>query len=299
MKKARTSLIMILAAMILTAIAQPASALDLPGALAPGLATAPGLVKKLPFLLGTVGDCNNVEQGGPCTEKSTLVQLDSQTGALVRTIGPVGYTVNGLAWDRTSGNLYATTAAGDITFHGLIKINPFTGRGTPVNRKVVNFGLDGTRSPVHSITIDVFGHMVGWYDEFGPGATDTYVRIDQKTGAATEFADTGINTSRNGLSFGEFNLLWNIDTPRLVGDTLSQTAHILNPFDGKQLAFISLEPPTSAALGDFHPQNNLYYGLNFEPLSPTTFIVVIDVLEGTATTLGQTVDGLHTLAFIP
>jgi hypothetical protein len=293
-------MIPILAAIILTAIVQPVSALDLPGTLAPDMAIASSLLQKLPILLGTTGDCNNVEQGGPCTEKSTLVQLDSRTGALIRTIGPVGYTVNGLAWDRTSGNLYATTAAGDITFHGLIKINPLTGRGIPVNKKVVNFGLEGTRSPVHSITVDVFGHMVGWYDEFGPGVTeDTYVRIDQKTGAATEFAETGINTSRNGLSFGEFNLLWNIDTPRLVGETLSQTAYLLNPFDGNKLASISLEPPTSAALGDFHPQNNLYYGLNFEPLSPTTFIVVIDVLEGTATTLGQTVDGLHTLAFIP
>lgn len=43
-----------------------------------------------PVLLGTTGACNNVKKGGPCTRTSTLVQLDPGTGALIRTIGPVG-----------------------------------------------------------------------------------------------------------------------------------------------------------------------------------------------------------------
>ena len=43
-----------------------------------------------PVLLGTTGACNNVNQGGPCTQTSTLVQIDPSNGALVRTIGPVG-----------------------------------------------------------------------------------------------------------------------------------------------------------------------------------------------------------------
>jgi hypothetical protein len=62
-----------------------------------------------------------------------------------------------------------------------------------------------------------------------------------------------------------------------------------------------LSPPTPAAIGDFHPGNNLYYGPNFEPFDPagTAFIVVVDVLEGTVTTLGQTVDDLQTITFIP
>src|SRR6476620_6504512 len=85
-----------------------------------------------PILLGTTGACFNAFPGGPCTQTSTLVQIDPQTGALIRTIGPVGYTVNGLAWDCTAGNcksgtLYATTAVGDVSFHGLITIDPNTG----------------------------------------------------------------------------------------------------------------------------------------------------------------------------
>jgi hypothetical protein len=146
--------------------------------------------------------------------------------------------------------------------------------------------------------------MAGWYDEFPPplGVTDTYVRINQHTGVATEFANTGINTSQNGLSFGEFNLLWNIDSPRLQNGVLTQTAYIVNPFDGKRFFARLLSPPTPAALGDFRPGTNLYYGLNFDSSFPPPFptsIVVVDPLEGTVTTLGKTVSDLHTLAFIP
>jgi hypothetical protein len=125
------------------------------------------------------------------------------------------------------------------------------------------------------------------------------VRINQRTGVATEFPDTGINTSQNGVAFGEFNLLWNIDSPR--GNPLTQTAYILNPFDGKPFFSKELTPATAAALGDFLPGTNLYYGLKFDTVNPPprkTFIEVVDPLKGTVTQLGQTVTDLHTLAFI-
>lgn len=261
-----------------------------------------------PILYGTTGACNNEFPGGPCSQTSELVQIDPSTGALIKDIGPVGYTVNGLAWDSKSKKLYASTAIGDVAFHGLITIDPKTGAGTPVNPAAPNFGLAGDESPIHSITIDFFGRMVAWYDEKpGPGITDTFVQINKRTGVATEFPNTGINTNQNGLSFSDFNLLWNIDTPRQqgTGAPLTQTAYLLNPFDGKVLLSRPLcNPPTStcqptmAALGDFNPVNNLYYGLKFDPFTENpTFIVVVNLLKGTVTTLGQTVDHLHTLAF--
>jgi hypothetical protein len=259
-----------------------------------------------PILLGTTGACNNVNLGGPCTQTSTLVQLDPRTGALVSVIGPVGYTVNGLAWDATSDRLYATTAVGDVTFHGLITIDPNTGAGTPVNASTVNFGLPAdprfVGSPIHSITIDSHGNIAGWYDEFPPpqGVTDTFVRINKDTGVATEFENTGINTSQNGLAFAKHDLLWNIDSPKFVGGVVTQTAYLLNPSNGQSLDARDLSPPTAAALGDFNPVGNEYYGLNFDTSLPSsgTFIVVINLKKGTVTTLGQTVDDLHVIAFI-
>jgi hypothetical protein len=274
-----------LAAAILAVVVQPAAAKQI--------------------LYGTTGACNNVNKGGPCTQNSRLVQLDPDSGALIRDIGPVGFTVNGMAWDRRSQTLYASTAIGCglpgsvCPFHGLITINPLTGYGKPVDPTVHNFGLAGPDSPIHSISIDGHGRIVGWYDEFPPppGVTDTFVKIDKKTGIATEFPDTGIDTSGNGVSFDEVNYLWNIDSPRVNGlGVLAQVAYLMDPFTGKPFSIVELNPPTSAALGDFNPKNNLYYGLNFDA-SPTTFIVVVDPRKGTVTTLGQTVDDLHTLTF--
>jgi len=253
-------------------------------------------------LYGTTGRCTNDFPGGPCTETSTLVQLNPDTGALIKTIGPVGYTVNGLAWDAKAQRLYASTAIGDVAFHGLITINTTTGAGTPVNGAADNFGLAGDASPIHSITIHSNGRMVGWYDEFPTGeVTDTFVTLDKATGIATEFPDTGIDTSANGLSFDGAGVLWNIDSPRRVGTApATQTAYRLDPVTGKPLATVSLTPPTMAALGDFNPATNLYYGLKFTPFDPTakTFIEVVNLGTGTVTQLGQTVDNLHTLAFV-
>jgi hypothetical protein len=254
-----------------------------------------------PVLLGTTGACNNVNQGGPCTQTSTLVQIDPSNGALVREIGPVGYTVNGLSWDATTDKLYATTAVGDVSFHGLITIDPNTGAGTPVNPSVVNFGLEGAASPVHSITIDSHGNAVAWYDEFPPpvGVTDTFVTIDKATGIGIEHDNTGINTGQNGVAFAKHNLLWNIDSPKLVGGVITQTAYLLDPADGTPLDSRDISPPTPAALGDFDPVGNKYYGLNFQAFgNGTTFLEVVDLKKGTVTTLGQTVNDLHVIAFV-
>lgn len=263
-----------------------------------GLQGASAAPSPKPILYGTTGACNNDFPGGPCTQTSTLVQLDPQTGALIKEIGPVGFTVNGLAWDPKSQKLFASTAIGDVTFHGLITIDLTTGAGTPVDSTVHNFGLAGADSPIHSITINGAGRMAAWYDEFGTN-DDTFVTIDKSTGIATEFPNTGINASANGLSFDVDNLLWNIDTARRNGTILTQTAYLLDPKTGKPLSSVSLSPPTMAALGDFNPFTNLYYGLKFNSFSTDpTFFIVVDLSTGSVTTLGQTINNLHTLAFV-
>ncbi|MCW8984244.1 MAG: hypothetical protein OQK55_02795, partial [Thermoanaerobaculales bacterium] len=55
-------------------------------------------------ILGTTGQGSGT---------STLVEIDPATGALLATIGDVGYLVNGLSWDASSGVLYASTSAND------------------------------------------------------------------------------------------------------------------------------------------------------------------------------------------
>ena len=227
---------------------------------------------KAPLLFGTTGACNNVFQGGPCTQTSTLVQLDPNTGALIREIGPVGFTVNGLAWDRHSKRLYASTAIGDVVFHGLITIDPDTGAGTPVDPSVSNFGLAGPASPIHSITIDSRGHMAGWYDEFPPplGVTDTFVQIDKRTGIATEFVNTGVNTSQNGLSFDDADRLWNIDASRRVGTgaPLTQTAYRLDPSNGQALKTVRVVATPRCCARRFQPRERAVLRTQLRVLLP-------------------------------
>jgi DNA-binding beta-propeller fold protein YncE len=281
----------ILAAVALAALVPQASAQTPP----------PGL----PILLGTIGACNNAKPGGACTQTSTLVQIDPSTGALVQVIGPVGFTVNGLAWDSTTDTLYATTATGDTAFHGLITIDPNTGAGTPVNPSLVNFGLSPDPrfigSPIHSLTIDSNGHLAAWYDEFPPpvGVTDTFVTIDKATGIATEFENTGLDTNQNGLAFAKHDLLWNIDAPKTAPDgSVTQTVYQLNPANGQPVDARDVAPPIAAALGDFDPVGNKYYGLNFLVFTPQTALIVIDLKKGTVTAVGATVDDLHVIAFV-
>jgi hypothetical protein len=251
--------------------------------------------------LGTTGACNNVIRGGPCTQTSTLVQIDPSNGALVTVIGPVGFTVNGLAWDPMTDKLYATTAIGDVSFHGLITIDPQTGAGTPVDATIHNFGLAGADSPVHSLAIDSNGNLAAWYDEFPPpaGVTDTFVTINKNTGVATEFDNTGINTNANGLSFAKHDLLWNIDAPKVQTDgSVTQTAYLIDPSNGQELDERLVSPPIQAALGDFDPVGNKYYGINFVGFSSQTALILIDLKKGTTTALGQSVDNLHVIAFV-
>ena len=245
---------------------------------------------------------------GAGNQPSTLVVINTGNGKLVKTIGPVGFTVNGMAWDPSTGTLYATTSVGDPHFHGLITINTSTGAGTPVNPDVDNFGLPvgippaPQKSPIHSLTIDSTGQLVGWYDEVPPATSDTFVRIDKNNGIAEEFPNTGINTVQNGLSFGDGDVLWNIDSPFFHTDgTITQTAYIIDPFSGKPGSFLLLSPPTPAALGDINPDNHLYYGLNFNVLAGNPLaadLVVVNLRTGAVRTVGPTVDGLHVLTFI-
>ena len=252
------------------------------------------------ILLGTTGS------GNTPAPYSVLVQIDQDTGKLIRTIGPVGYKVNGLAWDRASQTLYATTSINDKKFHGLITIDPGTGAGTPVDPIVVNFGLGGTISPVMAITIDSHGQMVGWYQEClagpcAPGTTDTFVTIDKLTGRATEFNNTGIDAARLGLSFNAIDQLWLIDSPIGGPDGPIQLLWLIDPATGQPVLNGLLSPPTAVALGDFSPSKNHYYGINKDPqgADPTRAdLVVVNIKNGKVKTVGPTVKDLHTITFV-
>jgi len=221
-------------------------------------------------LFGTLG------YGGGQT--STLVELDPATGALIQTIGSVGYGVNGLDFDPTTGKLYGGTRYNDPNFNGLIEINLVTGAGTPVG--AANWGR-GDQEAITNITVNSAGQMFGWTEWF-----DSLVAIDTTTGVATDVGPSGIETAQYGLSFDSTDVLYLVNYEGAI--------YTVNTATGAATWQGTIG--TIAHHGDFHPETDLYYGLTWTFGTPRTLLAA-DLAAGTYTEIGEVGD-LHTLAFV-
>ena len=230
-------------------------------------APAPAQVR----LFGTTG------YGGGSS--STLVELDPATGALVATIGPVGYLVNGLDYDPTSGVLYGGTSYNESNFNGLIQISMTTGAGTPVG---ANYWGRGDRLAITNITVNSAGAMYGWSEW-----CDCLVSIDKATGVATDVGGSGVSTYEYGLSFNSTDVLYLVN-----GDGSFYTVDT-----GSGAATYHGSVGQTAHHGDFHPVSDLYYGLTWTYGSPRT-LLVCTLAGGSCSALAE-VGALHTLAFVP
>lgn len=214
---------------------------------------------------------------------STLVQIDAVTGALVQTIGSVGYAVNGLEY-TSLGKLYGSTSAGDSLFpSGLIEIDPATGVGTPIGS---GFNAGGyVDQTVVSLTSDSAGNLYGWWE----GSVDSLAAISTVTGEATQVGSSGLGTGTLGLAVdGADNLfLVNYDGTTYAVDRLTGTASFL--YDILQMAHH----------GDFNPEDGRYYGIDMNGSGPKNLVVAdLTLGSGSVGTYIPTVDDLHTLTFV-
>jgi DNA-binding beta-propeller fold protein YncE len=207
---------------------------------------------------------------------STLVELDPATGAVVSTIGDVGYLINGLEWDASSGTLYATTSYNDATLQdALITIDPMTGAGTPV---AGSSGIGQILNP----TSNSAGDLYGW-TEWG----DDPVIFDTVTGLATVVGESGVGTSSHGLAFNPADVLFlmNGDGNVYTLDTATGAATLAGSIGAV------------AHHGDFNPASGLYYGIDATG-SGAKNLLVADLSSFTVIDTLPTVDNLHTLTFI-
>ena len=223
------------------------------------------------MLIGTTG------MGGTI---STLVELDPATGNLIRTIGSVGYIVNGLVYDHTTGRLFASTAIGDPSYQGLIEINLATGAGTPIG--VNGWGLGS--GAVTNITVDSAGQMYGWWDP----SEDDLVRIDKTTGIATRVGESNVGTGANGLDFDNSGTLYMVN---YSGDYYS-----VNTTTG--VATYVNNIGSMAHHGKFRPTSNIWYGIDATG-SGSKNLVLANLSTSAIISTIPTVDNLHTLEFIP
>lgn len=225
------------------------------------------------ILYGTTGSGGSI---------SNLVELDPTTGALVQTIGSVGFAVNGLAWDRSTQTLFGSTGASDPSgYQGLIRIDLGTGAGTAIG--IDGWGL-GSGLAV-GMSFDASGQLYALNEQsptFGP---DAFSSIDKNTGQMTDIA--ALNVFASGLAFDVNDVLFYIDGTGSVS--------IINPANGVASPVFNVGP--EAHHGEFNPDNNLYYGI-FGRGPGTRSIRVIDMTQGSVVSTLSPVDGLHTVAFV-
>ena len=229
---------------------------------------------------GPVGALYGADGAGG-NSNTQLYILDPATGEVVETIGAIGYSVTGLAFDPVSGVLYGSVGNVGPSANSLITIDPETGAGTLVG----SFGVGG----VADIASDADGNLFGW----ARGTNYLYL-IDKATGAASLVGDSNIGSFGNGLAFDSSGALY------LAAAGADGPLYLIDPETGA-----ACEGPTmtgAPARGDpisalkFAPEG--LYGANLRS-DDQAFLVLIDAQTGAITNRGRTVDRLTAIAFAP
>jgi Ca2+-binding RTX toxin-like protein len=159
-----------------------------------------------------VGDELYAADGAGGNPNTTLYKVNPATGARSQTIGEIGFSVTGLAFDPTSGVLYGSTTSQDDEPGSLIRINVTTGAGTLVGAAGTRI-ITGCNTGTHDLTFTTDGQLWGW-TFCSPGGD--LVQINKATGVGTIVGDSGLSTWGNGLSADpDDNTLWL--TPRGAG----------------------------------------------------------------------------------
>jgi Ca2+-binding RTX toxin-like protein len=151
-----------------------------------------------------VGDELWAADGAGGNTETTLYKVNPATGARSETIGEIGFSVTGLAFDPTTDQLYGSTTSNDATEPGsLIRINTDTGAGTlvgPAGTRIVAGCDTGTAD----ITFTTDGQLWGWSE-----CTDDLYNINKATGVGTLVGDSGFGSFGSGLSADpDDNTIW-------------------------------------------------------------------------------------------
>jgi hypothetical protein len=192
------------------------AAAGLVAALALGAPTA----KASELLLGTDGG-----SGYP----ADLLVIDPQTGKITERIGPVGYSITGLAQDPATGILYGVTGAADITNPSfLVRIDPHTGAATLIGDEIPT-----SDTAAADITFRADGTLFGWSED-----TDDLVTINKDTGLATVVSNSAHSTSGSGIAFDSAGTLW------FAGDDDNGPLSNVNPATGLVSPVVTMDGTT-------------------------------------------------------
>lgn len=219
---------------------------------------------------------NGFNSGSP--GPSSLYSIDPVTGAGALVGTNLGYAVNAIAVDPTTGVMYASTTSWSGAFNGLLRVDPATGTATEVGP----FG--DTFASILGLTFDSSGQLWGWHD---PGADDP-VRIDKTTGAATTVGDAGISTAGQVLAFDSSDVLYLIQSSSVY--TIDQTTGA-----AVSAGSLSFDPGSGGAA--FDPATGLLWASGTSGSTQDSVIRISDVAGDSFTDLDTDVEYLHALTF--
>ena len=127
--------------------------------------------------------------GAEGNSAANLYILDPANGSVLSTVGPIGFPITGLAFDRRTNTLYGSVGGNGANPRSLVTIDRTTGAGTLV-------GSLGVNTPMADITFSPSGTLFGWSGFTGTRGLYT---VDPATGAATF---VGPNTGRGSFVDG-------------------------------------------------------------------------------------------------
>jgi hypothetical protein len=224
---------------------------------------------------------------------SNLYILDPSSGRVLQTVGPIGFSVTGLALDPMTGTLYGATSRGGDPPGGepdpgsLITINTTTGAGTLVG------DLRPDDEAAADITFTSDGALYGWLEP----DTDDLVSIDKTTGAATVVGESGLlDTGGSGIASNAAGVLYLAglnDTGTL--DTIDRATGAATPgptlsgTDANQIAALAFD-----AAGNLFGARHAGGRAN-----RTSDLIRIDTSSGRIKSLGPSIDRLDAIAFAP
>jgi len=146
---------------------------------------------------------------------SSLYQIDRATGAGTLVGTDLGYAVNSIAIDPTTGVMYAATTAWDGSFHGLLYVDTATGAAAEIGEFTEEPG--GWFHTIVGLTFDSTGQLWGWAEWSGPFGGDDLVQIDKTTGAVTTIGESGLGDFSHShvLAFDSSDTLFLVQGPEV------------------------------------------------------------------------------------
>lgn len=212
---------------------------------------------------------------GTSATTSDLYTLDPLTGAVSSDIGPIGYAITGLAFDPTSGILYGSTSNNSAANPAsIITINTTTGAGTLVG--AIGLGVFHAASDI-CFTSD--GQM------WGLDSSDGLIKINK---------GTGVGTTIGGGSL--FSSAFDSDATDRFLLVRNSNIYVLRQDATKTFLSTPVGWPgfTGTNSGSFGP-DSLFYATN--PGSPNPFLVTVDWISGTITSIGTTLSLIDALTW--